>query len=235
MRLGTRFALALVTLCAPALASAQLQTVTTSRRAQIYSINPNTNYGGLSNLLTAEVGGFNYYPLLQYDLSAYAGQQVQGNGVFNIFLSSTWGGTPATEEHELRTINSSWSQSSVTYNNFFATNSFGATLDTRFLTYAGTGVWVGFVISQATLQSWIDLPGSNNGFALENLGQFANGPHGTSVSGHPDMSFTDDPNHQANIQFTTNVVTSTPEPASVMLVGSGLLLVGVARRRRRLA
>ncbi len=147
--------LLLIALCAalPAVAGAQTQTVNTFQRAQLWNVDPGNAHPSPADLWAFESGGSGYYPLLQADFSSLAGRTVLGNGTFNIYFRDSYQDAYSVESIALRAINNGWDEGTTTYNSFFATNGFGATINTQTVTYNGAPYWVSFVVPQAVLQA----------------------------------------------------------------------------------
>lgn len=119
--------------------------------------------------------GFLSYPLIQFDLTPFAGQQIQGATVtFSLYLSGGHpGGNGQPRTVSVHNILTSWLASTATYNNFgaipgvqFGTDA-GAALDAQTVIYPLAG-YVSWAIPSSVVQQWIDNPSSNHGLLVNN-------------------------------------------------------------------
>jgi hypothetical protein len=115
------------------------------------------------------------FPLIRFDLSAYAGQTVQGPATLSMYVQGTDFGIPYIRQESVHRVLVAWSGDTVSFNSFGASpgvqegNDIGAALDTIEIEYPGAGDrYVTWTLSAALLQEWIDSPSSNHGLLLFN-------------------------------------------------------------------
>jgi hypothetical protein len=193
-----------------------------------------TNFGTATSLLAiGPLDGNAVYvatPLISFDLSAYAGRTVSGDGVFSIWLNS---GIPRDDgiarPMSVQSILVPWSSATVTFANFgpefgIQSTDVSGGLSTASVTWPDSGAgYVNFTIPAATLQQWLDTPSSNNGLLVRNdypRGgdlSFSSLEAGTGVA--PKLAF--------NLQ-------AVPEPSTwtLLVVGTAVLTVATTTRRR---
>ena len=150
-------------------------TLTVSASADTFVTN-HSSLGGASSTHGSdttlyEIGspGFQATPLLLFNLSAYAGQNVIGNATLQLYVMNA-GYSPATQSISVCNELNTWTPATTNWNNFpgpFGTT--GSTLDTETVTYDGganPARYVSWTIPGSTLQSWINNPTANNGLVL---------------------------------------------------------------------
>lgn len=118
---------------------------------------------------------FRSYPLVQFDLSALAGETVVGPANLELFVVGTDFGFQFTRTVAAHNVLIPWNSNSATFNNF------GAAPDVQFGTDVGSSFavqevayplpgdrYVSWSIPQSIVQSWIDNPASNHGVLIFN-------------------------------------------------------------------
>jgi hypothetical protein len=132
--------------------------------------------------------------MVKFDLSAYAGKVVQGNGTLNLYCSSIW--SAGTEIVKVYPVTQAWDET-VTYGTMAQPDYDSGTAPIATFTpvlmggYIASPVPTVVTIPQSVLQGWIDTPTSNLGIVLvteagyysfqsreciDTQGNFPNGP-----------------------------------------------------------
>ena len=167
---------------------------------------------------------FQSYPLVKFDLSSFSGDTVTSNGTFSLFVTAFNGAQ--SRSVSLNLLQSPFDPQSTTYDNFyggeFSGGPWGATIGSvqPYNLSNGANNYYSFTIPQATLQSWIDSPSANNGFAfVETFGDNGTVVFSSSSGGDaPELSFS-----------------TVPEPSTYAAIAGSLMLVSVAILRRKRA
>jgi hypothetical protein len=156
--------------------------------------------------------------LVRFDLSAYAGQIVQGPVTFSMHVQGTDFGNPNAADRNIGvgSIGVAWDEYTVTRGNFVPVAAPLTQQSVHYVTSADDG-YVSWTLPAAYVQTWIDAPVSNNGLLIENL------------SGGPlnDLQFGS--RESANPPLLTFTV---PEPSALAALCVGA--VGVIGRKRGL-
>jgi hypothetical protein len=157
------------------------------------------------------------HTLVRFDLSAYAGQTVQGPVAFSMYVQGTDFNNSGVPDRNIivRNIAGTWGENTVNANN--ATLVPGVTVATQsvhYLTSADNG-YVSWTLPAAYVQTWIDAPLSNDGLFVQNLtgGPLNDLQFGSRESGNPPL-----------LTFTV------PEPSALAALCVGA--VGVIGRKR---
>jgi hypothetical protein len=193
------------------------------------------NLGPNPLLYSIGTSAFRSFPIFQFDLSAYTGQTVAGNGTLRLRVSDTYQSQSVTNTLDLYSVVISWLENAATWNNFGAfpgpdaTTDFATpTIQTQTVSVT-PGSLITFTVPQALIQGWINTPSTNHGFLVYN----------TTAASLMDISFASRQNGALagpELVFSTGLLTATdvPEPSTMtmlMLTASlGALLV--ARRSR---
>ena len=121
-------------------------------------------------------GSFTSFPLIQFDLTSFAGMTVMGPVTLQLFTDTGFPqDSPRLESVHQVLIN--YNASTVTFNNFSPLgpgvhfdSDVGAALDTQsfILNSANPARDITWIIPAAVLQQWIDDPASNNGVLMNN-------------------------------------------------------------------
>ena len=173
----------------------------------LYVISPNV--GSPNPVYTAT--------LVRFDLSAYAGQTIQGPATLSMYVQGTNFGPGIPDRLiALKNISGTWNEATVNANN--ATLVPGAIVDQQtvhYLSPADDG-YVSWTLPAAYVQGWIDAPATNGGLYVENQsgGPFNDLQFGSRESARPPL--------------LTFVV---PEPATLGLMSIGATAL-LARRRK---
>ncbi len=108
--------------------------------------------------------------MVRFDLSAYAGQTIQGPVTFSMYVQGTNFNNPSVPDRniEVKNISGTWNEGTVTANN--ASFVPGAVLDTQSIHYltSADDRYVSWTLSAAYVQAWIDTPSLNNGLYILN-------------------------------------------------------------------
>ena len=157
--------------------------------------------------------------LVRFDLTAYAGQTVQGPATFSLYVQgSDFSRNVPDRTIGLEDIVGAWNEAIVSANNnSLSQGTLIAQQTVHYLTSADNG-YVSWTLPAAYVQGWIDAPASNNGVFVRNL------------SGGPFNDLQFGSRESANAPQLTFVV---PEPGTAMLAGLGLLGTALTRRSRR--
>lgn len=227
------------------LASAQI-TVTTGSDTTVTSDFPTTPQDASTTLGMTQInnGDYQAYPFIKFDLSAYAGETVSGDGALTLrFLSAYDAGfyPHAGDNLVLKALPSAF-DATTTYSNYagFTTGGIFTRVDIDGFTSIGgpqnydfgagttTAQNMTFIVPQATLQSWIDTPASNFGFAL-----FRAPTESGDYLDQSALSFSSFEGVQApSLSFSVST-SAVPEPSSyAAFAGLGMLGFAVCRRRR---
>jgi hypothetical protein len=112
------------------------------------------------------------FPLVQFDLSGFAGQTVVGTGSLSLNVVATWNSATVSQSLEAFQVLVPWKQSTVSWNSFgpgpiCGTNVVCTSLDTVSVT-VNPGSTVTFSnLPASLLQQWINNPASNYGLLLQ--------------------------------------------------------------------
>lgn len=165
--------------------------------------------------------------LLRFDLSAWAGQQLQGNAELDMTYLAMYYSNSV--DLSIRPVGTAWNEATVTWSNF--SNDIGAQVGGGTVSSAGNnfGSHVLFSLPRALVQQWIDTPSSNQGLIVQATGGntmlFASReyrPTGGQVGDYaPRLSF--------------SAAAPVPEVETWALMAAGLLTLGALVRRRRSA
>lgn len=189
---------------------------------------PNATHGADTSLFAIFANGgnpaFRSYPLVQFDLSALAGETVTGPVTFEMFVQGTAAFPQFTRQVSVHQVLIPWDGGTATFNNFGAAPDvqFGsdvtAALDTIPVDYPAPGNrYVSWSLSADLVQGWIDDPSTNHGLLLfnqelQNVRDLQFGSLETANA--PLLSF------------------SVPEPSTLALLVVGVLGAGWRARRR---
>lgn len=208
-------------------ASVQVQTkaVADTNISQHVNLGVGTARLGSSTLLyEIAPAGTQASSLLQFDLSAWAGQQLQGDAQLDMTYLSMYHSNSV--DLSIRPVGAAWNEATVTWANF--SNNLGSPVGGGTVTSAGnaSGSHVLFTLPQALVQRWIDVPTSNHGLIIQATGGrtmlFASReyrPTGGLVGGYaPQLNF---------------VAAPVPEAETWALMAAGMLALGALMRRRR--
>ena len=171
------------------------------------------------------VSGYRTFPLLWFDLTSYAGSTVnEASG--QLTMTVTGSNVVPTLTVLVRQSLVSWGESEVTFANLGGTGfneatQTGPNLSTTVITYTAAPQTVSFAVSSAVIQSWISSPS-------QNFGLFLSTP---ATTGSDDKVFS---SREGSFSPTlTFDITPVPEPASFLLMISGLAVAGLVRLSKR--
>jgi hypothetical protein len=192
---------------------------------------PDTNFAGQNPLYAIGTPGVYSYPLVQFDLSSYAGQEVTGTPQLWMYVSGDWGNNSNPRSVAVYPVTVPWNAGTVTYDNFDASGigaGVEAPVDTE--TVNTPQGWYQWNLPASLVQDWIDDPSSNDGLLVSNLVQ----------DNFYDLYFSAssanvDRNLGPELRFTTAAQPSdVPEPGICSLIfGAGATALTVLRGRRR--
>ncbi|MEP7365068.1 MAG: DNRLRE domain-containing protein [Acidobacteriota bacterium] len=183
--------------------------------------------------------------LVQFDLTAFAGQTVSGTGTLRLFFATSGrGDSTGNPSYSAYRALVAWDES-TTYNSFGPASGVtaGVDYDTTLLgafpaTAAVTGDALDVSIAASILQDWIDNPATNFGFFI-----LGNGADGTAFvassrqSGNPATAPmllfeastpNPDPDPDPDPNPTPGEV---PEPSTALLIAGGLAAVVALRKK----
>lgn len=201
--------------------SANAATITTQATADTF-VSEHAGLGGGTTpqgsreyLFSIAPDGYRSYPLIQFDLSSFAGSTVTSDAELKVtFNVSPFFGVM---DFEIRANQAAWSETSTTWNNFDFGNSTLLTNKTVDGRRVNRGDQVSFLVPQASVQNWISNGASNFGVQLKSLTgrdiQWASRESGFA----PTLTFT----------------TAVPEPETYAMLLAGLGLMGAVVRRRK--
>lgn len=215
---------------APA-ATAATATVGVSRDTFITEIagNTTTPHGGDNYLYLVRggigVSGYRTFPLLWFDLSAFAGGTVSGTGQLTMTLT----GSNAVPSLTVLVRQSlvSWAENTVTFANIGGTGfneatQTGPNLSSTQITYTAAPQSMSFAVPASVVQAWVDSPAQNFGLLLST----------PATTGSDDKVFSSrEGSFAPSLAFD---ITPIPEPAAASLMICGLLLAGTVKFRRSL-
>jgi hypothetical protein len=180
------------------------------------------------------------FALIRFDLSSFAGHDVLGDGVLTLPVVSLHPNRPAVPQTiAIHLALVAWDEGTVTWNNFGVASgpNFGVdiasasvaqiTLDANAPPEAGS--MLSFALPEATLQSWIDAPGTNRGFMVYSADNF--NQLDITIRSREDTS-----GNPSQLTFATDGgpdPVDVPEPMVLAVFGTAILGLGWMRRHRR--
>jgi hypothetical protein len=200
---------------------------------------PSATHGSDPLLYAISTPIFRSFPLVQFDLSSYAGQTVVGTPKFNLWLN---GGHPSANGIArpvgVYQVLSNWNASTVSFSTFgsapglqFGTDVNSTPLNTQqVVALGGSPQYISWSIPVSTIQGWINNPSSNRGLLIYNL----------VLDARYDLNFLSlegvDANGQARPPQLVFDVAAVPAPAAVPWLSAGLVtLSGWIRRNHKLS
>jgi hypothetical protein len=156
----------------------------------VSSDSPDTPLGSATSLGMTQIENADYqaYPMLKFDLSAFAGQTITSNGTLTLRFTGYYdasGAYPHSGDNlQLKALPSAFDPATTTYNNYAGfvishtegytnqwvrddINSFALIGTSQSYDFGAGGAQdMIFTIPQATLQGWADNPSANYGFTL---------------------------------------------------------------------
>jgi len=185
---------------------------------------PSSVHGGDPTLFEIGSSIFKSYPLIRFDLSAFAGQSVIGFASLRLNVVGTWQ-VPVSQTIDVLPVLVPWNESTVSWNSFGSgpicgTNVSCVSLDTVSVTVSSGSVVTFSNLPSALLQQWIDNPAANYGLFLLS----------TTLIDHEDITFASRESTIASgpeLTFQT-----TPEPSTLLLMGSGFAGLAAMLRRK---
>ncbi len=140
-----------------------------------------TGVNGLDNklwLLRGISGLHRCFPLVQFDLTPYAGRTVSGpTAELVLYFRGGYAGLHVSQSVSVRESLVGWDETTASFENFGGTGfneatQTGVALVTKTVTYPGGLAPVAFEIPSSVVQRWIDDPSSNHGlFLISNTSQ----------------------------------------------------------------
>lgn len=200
-------------------------------------ITEHTGFGGTTSTnssldllyLVRGTGGYRTFPMVQFDLSSFAGETVAGGTVgLELQLVNSYFGLAGVQSVSVREVLVAW-DGSTSWANFGGIGfdetigvHTGANLETMTVAWTGAESSVIFTLPASVVTNWIADPSSNHGLILIS----------NTATDQTDLGFAaiENPDYEAaRLHFTV-----VPLPAALPLLGSALIaFLGTAGRRRR--
>jgi len=200
-------------------------------------ITEHTGFGGTTSThssldllyLVRGTGGYRTFPMVQFDLSSFAGETVAGGTVgLELQLVKSYFGLAGVQSVSVREVLVAW-DGSTSWANFGGIGfdetigvHTGANLETMTVAWTGAESSVIFTLPASVVTNWIADPSSNHGLILIS----------NTATDQTDLGFAaiENPDYEAaRLHFTV-----VPLPAALPLLGSALIaFLGTAGRRRR--
>jgi len=176
---------------------------------------------------------FRAFPLVEFDLTSYAGKIVSGPATLELYVSGTGIFPQNSRPVSVHEVLISWTDATATYNNFGAASGvqpgtdIGSALDTQLVAYPAPGDrYVSWTIPTATVQGWIDDPASNYGLLIFNQ----------VLANRQDLQFSsmegDNAPRLSLDWWMATTGNDAPEPSVVALLALGCIALLTLRRRR---
>lgn len=186
-----------------------------------------TPTGAWEGLYAVAPDGYISYPLIQFDLSSFAGSTVTADAELKVTFSAAYF-TPSMR-YELRTNGAAWSEATTTWGNFDLGGSTLLSTKTVDGNLVNRGDQVSFAIPKAVVQSWIDHGASNFGVRLQTLDNTWHDRDQHWFS----REYTPANGNRGDWAPTLTFTAAVPEPETYAMLFTGLGLIGVMARRRK--
>lgn len=215
----------------------------------IISSTPNQNYGAAGSIQFGSVGTEIRKTLLRFDLTAFAGMQIEGDATFTLYQRNPFGAEVKVSLYQISAANAGWNEGNGGTGaadpgesawNFLSQGSpatpwagsaglstsgvdflSGPLVTFDYIPSGVNGTAINITIAGSVLQGWIDDPSSNAGLLLVANTQMA-GEYGTFYNNMAVQGV------RPSLNFAV-----VPEPSTIALIVAGAFGLLTFRRHRR--